>query len=178
MQSRWEVYFTVITHRTNKQKKLSSKNCLTTEANHILQKGIIQLCKVNTLPKYSVLTSEYFFSNAPTSHTPPVVVPAPLSISLSLIMLFQIGGSWYYPPSLLRSGAFRMCITSFTPLSNHLCSTDSILVFSNVIVWLGLSVCMCFETSDVVELGLQCSPNLAVSERSVISNTIQSIFLC
>ena len=28
------------------------------------------------------------------------------------------------------------------------CSTDSIFMFSNVMVWLGLSVCMCFGTSD------------------------------
>ena len=63
-------------------------------------------------------------------------------------------GRLYRPPSLLSEGIkTRMCIASFTPLSNHLCSTASIFVFSNVMVWSGLSVCMCFETSDVVELG-------------------------
>ena len=36
-------------------------------------------------------------------------------------------------------------MASLIPLSNHLDSTDSILVLSNVMVW---SVWMCFETSD------------------------------
>ena len=81
----------------------------------------------------------------------------------------------YRPPSLLSEGfKARMCIASFTPLSNHLCSTASIFVFSNVMVWSGLSVCMCFETSDVVELGLLCSPNLAFSERSVSPTYVAS----
>ena len=99
---------------------------------------------------------------------PPLVVPIALSVNLSFMILFQIGGRLYRPPSLLSEGfKARMCIASFTPLSNHLCSTTSIFVFSNMMVWSLLSVCMCFETSDVVELGLLCSPNLAFSERSV-----------
>ena len=91
------------------------------------------------------------------------------------MMLFQIGGRLYCPPSLLSEGfKARMCIASFTPLSNHLCSTSSIFVFSNMMVWSGLSVCMCFETSDVVELGLLCSPNLAFSEHSVSPTYVSS----
>ena len=58
-------------------------------------------------------------------------------------------------------------IASFTSLSNHLCSTNKILVFSNVMLWLGLSECICLETSEVGKLGLLCSPNLGFSERSV-----------
>ena len=46
------------------------------------------------------------------------------SISLSLMVLFQIGSRLYGPPSLLCEGfKARMCIASFTPLSNHLCPT-------------------------------------------------------
>ena len=91
------------------------------------------------------------------------------------MMLFQIGGRLYRPRSLLSEGfKARICIASFTPLSNHWCSTSSILVFSNMMVWSGLSVCMCFETSDVVELGLLCSPNLAFSERSVSPTYVAS----
>ena len=42
------------------------------------------------------------------------------------MMLFQIGGRLYRPPSLLSEGfKARMCIASFTPLSNHLCSTST-----------------------------------------------------
>ena len=90
-------------------------------------------------------------------------------------MLFQIGGRLYRPPSLLSEGfKARMCIASFTPLSHHLCSTASIFKFSNVMVRSGLSVCMCFETSDVLELGLLCSPNLAFSERSVSPTYVAS----
>ena len=106
---------------------------------------------------------------------PPLVVPVALSVYLSFMMLFQIGGRLYHPPSRLSEGFKpRMCIASFTPLSNHLCSTASIFVFSNVMVWSGLLVCMCFETSDVVELGLQCSPNLAFNERSVSPTYVAS----
>ena len=84
-------------------------------------------------------------------------------------------GRLYRPPSLLSEGfKAQICIASFTPLSNHLCSTSSILVFSNMMVWSGLSVCMCFETSDVVELGLLRSPNLAFSERSVSPTYVAS----
>ena len=91
------------------------------------------------------------------------------------MMLFQIGGRLYHPPSLLSEGLkARMCIASFTPLSNHLCSTVSIFVFSNVMVWSGLLVCMCFETSDVVVLCFLCSPNLAFSERSVFPTYVAS----
>ena len=93
------------------------------------------------------------------------------------MMLFQIGGRLYRPPSLLSEGfKARICIAS-SPLSNHLCSTFSILVFSNMMVWSGLSVCMCFETSDVVELGLLCSPNLAFSERSICPTYVAESFV-
>ena len=106
---------------------------------------------------------------------PPLLVPIALSVNLSFMMLFQIEGRLYCPPSLLSEGfKARMCIASFTPLSNHLCSTSSIFVFSNMMVWSGLSVCMCFETSDVVELGLLCSPNLAFGERSVSPTYVAS----
>ena len=109
----------------------------------------------------------------------PLVVPVALSINLFFMMLFQIGGRLYRPPSLLSEGfKARMCIASFTPLSNHLCSTASIFVFSNVMVWSGLSVCMCFETSDVVELSLLCSPNLAFSECSVSPTYVASHSSC
>ena len=85
--------------------------------------------------------------------TPPVVVPAPLSVNLSYIMFYQIRGRLYRLPSLLSEGfKAQMYIASLTPLSNHLCFTNNIVVFSNVMVWLGLSVCICFKTSDVVEL--------------------------
>ena len=51
----------------------------------------------------------------------------------------------YRPPSLLSEGVkARVYIVAFTPLANHLCSTDSIFVFSSVMVWFGLSVCMHF----------------------------------
>ena len=100
--------------------------------------------------------------------TGPPCSGVPSSMNLSLIMLFQIGGRFYHPPPLLSEG-FKswMCIASLTPLFNPLCSTNSVFVFSNVMVWLGLSVCMYFETSDVVKLSLLCSPNLAFSESSV-----------
>ena len=97
----------------------------------------------------------------------PVVVPAPLFIILSLIMLFQIWGRLYVLRLYCEGFIARMCITSFTPLLNHLCSTDSISLFSHLMVWFGLSVCMFFDTSDVVELGFLCSPNPAFSEHSV-----------
>ena len=35
-------------------------------------------------------------------------------------------------------------------------------------------MCMCFETSDVVELGLLCSPNVAFNERSVSPTYVAS----
>ena len=81
------------------------------------------------------------------------------------MMLFEIGGRLCHPPSLLSEG-FKdwMYIAFFTSLSNHLCSTDSIIVLSDVMVCLGLCVCMRFKSSDVVELGLLCSTNLAFSE--------------
>ena len=106
---------------------------------------------------------------------PPLVVPVTLSINLSFMMLFQIGGRLCCAPSLLSEGfKAQMCIASLTPFSNRLCSTASIFIFSNVMVWSGVSVCMCFETSDVVELGLLCSPNLAFSERSVLPTYVAS----
>ena len=56
-------------------------------------------------------------------------------------MLFQTRGRLYHPPSLLSEGfKARMQIASFTLLSNPLCSTDNIFVFSIVMLWLGLSV--------------------------------------
>ena len=91
------------------------------------------------------------------------------------MMLFQIGSRLYHPPSLLSEGfKARMCIASFTPLLNHLCSTASIFIFSSVMVWSGLLVCMCVEASDVVELSLLCSPNLAFNEHSVSPTFVAS----
>ena len=56
---------------------------------------------------------------------------------LFFMMLFQVRGRLYRPPSMLsESFKARMCIASFAPLSNHLCSTAKIFVFSNVMVWL------------------------------------------
>ena len=68
---------------------------------------------------------------------PIVVVPALLSVNLFLMMLFHTGGRWYLPPSLFSEGfRARMYMASFTPLSNHFDSTDSILMLSNVMAFI------------------------------------------
>ena len=95
----------------------------------------------------------------------PVVVPLPLSVNLSFMMLFWIGGRLSRPLCLVKVSRPGCGQPPSTP-SNHFGSTDRILVLSNVVVWLGLSVWVCFETFDVVELGVLCSPN-----RSRLSTT-------
>ena len=60
-----------------------------------------------------------------------------------------------------------MKIASFTPLSKPLVfhrQNHSVFQCDGMV---GLSMGMCFEPSDVVELGLLCSPNCAFSEHSV-----------
>ena len=61
------------------------------------------------------------------------VPPTPLQwwsqFNLSFMILFQTWVRLYHPPSLLSEGfKVQMYIASFTPLSNHMCSTDSILI--------------------------------------------------
>ena len=105
---------------------------------------------------------------------------APLLLGLSAFTLFfmmlsHTGGRLYLPPSLLRLGfsALRQ-MASFTPLSNHLGSVVRILVLSSSTVCSGWSVCICFATSEVVELGLRCSLNLAFSDLSVSPTYVAS----
>ena len=94
---------------------------------------------------------------------PPVVVPAPFSVNLSFMMLFQTGGRLCHQQSLLSEGfKARMLIASFTPLSNNLCSMDNIFVFSNMMVWLGLSVCM-LQANYVIRHFVKCLKNSVIS---------------
>ena len=98
--------------------------------------------------------------------------PPPLlglfAFTFFLMVLSHTGGRLYLPPSLLRLG-FRALIymASFTPLSNYLGSVVS-SVFSNSTECWGWSTWMCFETTEVVELGRRCSRNLAFRDLSVL----------
>lgn len=58
-------------------------------------------------------------------------------------------------------------MASLTPHSNHLSSIVNTFTFSMFIWWYGSSRCMCWDISDVVELGLLCSINLSFNESSV-----------
>ena len=79
--------------------------------------------------------------------SPPCLLGLP-AFTLYLIMS-HTGGKLYLPPSPLRLG-FRA----------HPDSVVKISLFSNSTECSGRSRWMCFETSEVVELGLQCSLNL------------------
>ena len=97
---------------------------------------------------------------------------APPLLGLSAFTLFMMlshtGGRLYLPPSLLRLGfSALMKMASFIPLSNHLGSVVRISVLSSSTVCSTWSVCTCFATSEVVELGLRCSLNLDFRDLSV-----------
>ena len=108
----------------------------------------------------------------------PTPLPPILGLSaftFFLMMLSHIGGKLYLPPSLLRLGLRAlMYMASFTPLSNHLGSVVNTSVFSNSTECWGWSTWMCLETSEVVELGRRCSPNLAFRDLSVSPTYIAS----
>ena len=101
--------------------------------------------------------------------------PTPL-LSLSAFTPFFMmlshrptGGRLYLPPSLLRLG-FRalMKMASLTPQT--IIQTIWILLSgfqSNSTVCSGCSMWICFATSEVVELGVQCSLNLDFRDLSV-----------
>ena len=105
---------------------------------------------------------------------------APLLLGLSTFTLFfmmlsHTGGRLYLPRSLLRLlFSALMWMASFTPLSNHLGSVVRISVLSSSTVCSSWSVCICFATSEVVELGLRCSLNLAFSDLSVSPTYVAS----
>ena len=97
------------------------------------------------------------------------------------MMLFQIGGRLYHPPSLLSEGfKARMCIASFTPLSNHLCSTSSIFVFSKIMVWSGLSVCVLRPLMwwNSVSYVLQIWPSWAFGFPNICGSHSSQLILC
>ncbi len=87
---------------------------------------------------------------------------------LSLRILVHTLDKLYFPPSLFRDGCVTlMCMASLTPRSNHLDSTSKNLVSFIDILWSGWSKCTWQETSDVTELGLQCSKKHCFNDLSV-----------
>ena len=62
-----------------------------------------------------------------------------------------------------------MYMASLTPLVNQLGSRSNICVSSSLMWWLGLSLLICFDTSEEEELGLLCSAKRALSACLLIS---------
>ena len=70
-------------------------------------------------------------------------------VTCDQISLFHIAGKLYLPLSLFKVGLWAlMYMASLTPLVSQLGSRSNICVSSSLMLWLGLSLLICFDTSE------------------------------
>ena len=94
-----------------------------------------------------------------------VLEPGPPLLPGFFNVLFHTSSRLYLPASLLSVGLFILiCMASLTPLSNNFSSTSKLSTLSRDMLWSGLSQFMCLDTSELTELDLLCSDNLAFKD--------------
>ena len=93
-----------------------------------------------------------------------------LSAFTLFFMMLSHTGSRFVPSSIPVEARVQCSdVNDFLHPSFTLSAVVRISVLSSSTVCSGWSMCICFATSEVVELGLRCSLNLAFSDLSVFS---------